>query len=224
MFQKIKQFARGLIDAIFPRHCLSCEKDLSFEASAKKDGVVLCPACRSTWSPPCPAVEPGRIASFFYADPIVRRLICDWKYSFDDACREELLRHLKTRLGSVKQLVRNERIEAVCYVPLHAVKKRVRGFDQAEIIGRFVARKTQRTFLPLLIRTKTTTSQADKKEAERRLIVANNPFVINPAFLVPKRVLLVDDVWTTGSTVAAATEVLMRAGVEKVIVYTVAQG
>ena len=215
MFSKIKKIGRHLIDAVFPRHCISCQK---------VEGVVLCSGCRSTWSPTSPELATDRLASFFYADPIVRSLICDWKFSFDRSSREELFRQLKTRLGPVKQMIRNERIDAVCCVPLHSIKKRVRGFDQAEELGRMVARKTQRTFLPLLLRLKPTTSQADKKKGERGQIVVNNPFVINPAFKIPKRVLMVDDVWTSGSTVKAASEVLLRAGVEKIVVYTVAQG
>lgn len=215
MFSKLKKFYHYLVDAIFPRHCVLCEK---------VEGVVLCQACRSTWSPTVPELAQSRFASFFYADPIVRSLICDWKFSFDKSSRDELFRQLKTRLGPIKQMVRNERVDVVCCIPLHAIKRRVRGFDQAEEISRFVAKRTQRSFLPLLLRIRPTTSQADKKKTERDQIVINNPFAINPAFNVPRRVLLVDDVWTSGSTIKAASEVLMRAGVEKIIVYTVAQG
>lgn len=214
MIELIKKIGRWIIDAVFPRRCVSCEVE----------GEVLCANCRASWAPPLPAATAERVASFYYADPIVRNLICDWKFSYDRACRDQLFRVLKNRLGSVKQLVRSQKIEAVCCVPLHPVKKRLRGFDQAEEIALLVARKTQRVYLPLLLRHKTTTAQAGKSEVERRLIVEANPFIINPALVVPKRLLLVDDVWTTGSTVAAAAAVLKEAGVEQVLVYTVAQG
>lgn len=214
MIKQIKKIGRWIIDAVFPRRCVLCGAE----------GEVLCTNCRASWSPSMPSVCQARVASFFYADPIVRGLICDWKFSYDRACRDQLFRVLKNRLGPVKQLVRGQKIDAVCCVPLHPVKKRLRGFDQAEEIALLVARKTQRVYLPLLMRVKTTTAQAGKSEADRRLIVDNNPFVINPALIVPKRVLLVDDVWTTGSTVAAATAALHAGGVEQVLVYTVAQG
>jgi ComF family protein len=166
----------------------------------------------------------SQLSTFYYADKIARRLICDWKFSFDTECRDELFRQLKTRLGPVKKIVKSQNIETICCVPLHAIKKRMRGFDQAEQLAQLIAQKTHSMYIPLLIRAKTTTSQADKKTADRRQIIDQNPFVINPAFNVPKRVLLVDDVWTTGSTATAAINVLKSAGVEQVIVYTAARG
>jgi competence protein ComFC len=87
-------------------------------------------------------------------------------------------------------------------IPLHPKKQHERGFNQSEIIAAEISRKLS---IPMttstLSRTKYTTQQARLIHAERALNIHGAFAVKRPALLHGKRVILVDDVWTTGSTI-----------------------
>ena len=115
--------------------------------------------------------------------------------------------------------------EAVCHVPVHAQRARQRGYDQAELIARRAAADLGLPFWPLLTRVRATTAQFDLDRRDR----ARN---VRDAFaVVPQRgqdprgrwVLLVDDVVTTGATLAACAAVLDEACALGVSAITVAR-
>jgi ComF family protein len=106
-------------------------------------------------------------------------------------------------------------------VPLHPARLADRGFNQAVLLARVVARHTGWPLLPrALARTRSTSAQARLGAADRKTNVAD-------AFRVRSRVegldvLLVDDVTTTGATLAACASALRRAGARSVTPITVA--
>jgi competence protein ComFC len=109
-------------------------------------------------------------------------------------------------------------------VPLHRTRERERGFNQAELIAREVAKQLR---LPLkailLMRTK---ARPDKHilSNEERWRIVRGAFATRPGSQVDnKRVLLVDDVMTTGATLDACAEALLEAGAKSVIGLTVAR-
>ncbi len=110
-------------------------------------------------------------------------------------------------------------------VPLHAEREKARGFNQATIISRELSRALS---LPLsdanLVRTKHVRVQRAGMDAKgRRDTVADAFQVVCPALIEGERVLLVDDVFTTGATVSACAEVLKGAGAADVFVFTIAR-
>ena len=131
--------------------------------------------------------------------------------------REELLKtQQRSPLNSATQIIP---------VPLHAEREQERGFNQAMLIGRELSRATS---LPLnaasLIRNKHTDRHRAGMDARgRRDTVADAFRVTNPALVAGERVLLVDDVFTTGSTVSSCAEVLLEAGAADVFVLTIAR-
>ena len=116
--------------------------------------------------------------------------------------------------------------DLVTPVPLHWRRLFARRYNQSAILARRIAARAEAVFVPdLLIRTKPTSSQGGKSRAGRFRNVQG-------AFRVPdghrrrlrdKRVLLVDDVYTTGATVSAATRALLRGGAAAVDVVTLAR-
>jgi ComF family protein len=115
--------------------------------------------------------------------------------------------------------------DVVVPVPLHRQRERERGFNQAGLIARVIAREGR---LPvdthLLIRSKPTERHRagfDRKDRERS--VAGAFRVIRPHLLSGRSILLVDDVFTTGSTLSAAAQVLFAAGANRVSVLTIAR-
>ena len=115
-------------------------------------------------------------------------------------------------------------VEAVVPVPMYARKKRRRGYNQAEVFGRELARFLGIAFEPKGVRRVTNTrpqkllsAQERKKNLEKAFQAAE--FIVNY-----KCVLVVDDIYTTGSTVETVAEVMRRSGVENVYFLTLCTG
>jgi ComF family protein len=106
-------------------------------------------------------------------------------------------------------------------VPLHPKRLRWRGFNQAVILAREVGRLWEIPVDPfLLLRSRETPPQTELREDERRKNV-RGAFTVNPRKSVQgKKLLLVDDVYTSGATVNECSRTLLRAGAKQVQVLT----
>ena len=116
-------------------------------------------------------------------------------------------------------------VDLILPVPLHKEKMVQRGFNQSEEIARFVAKELGvRLNTSSLLRVKNTKSQSTLLRQER----LNNTKTAFESFcssqIEGKTLLLVDDIYTTGSTVSECARVLKKAGAEKVYVLTIASG
>lgn len=111
--------------------------------------------------------------------------------------------------------------DALVALPLAQSRQRERGFDQAAEIARRVARLTGLPMLSGLRRTRDTPAQAALPWKERARNV-RNAFAAGPAF-AGRRVAIVDDVMTTGATLASAANALLRAGASGVEAWAVAR-
>jgi ComF family protein len=110
-------------------------------------------------------------------------------------------------------------------VPLHKERQKTRGFNQASVIARALSRAA---LLPLdeisLVRTEHTTRHRAGMDARDRRESVEKAFAVSyPALIAGERVLLIDDVFTTGATVSACAKVLLEAGAVEVFVLTVAR-
>ena len=119
-------------------------------------------------------------------------------------------------------------IQCMIPVPVHKKRLRKRGYNQAEVLANELSKYLK---IPvntnLLIRCKNTLPQKELNDMERLKnltsafkIIKNNDIIIDNI----KRVLLVDDIYTTGSTIEACTRVLMQAGVEEVYYVSICIG
>jgi ComF family protein len=115
---------------------------------------------------------------------------------------------------------RHERFDAVTPVPLHWLRRWQRGFNQSELLARDIARRTGIPVVRPLRRLRSTSVQAGLSNTRRRQNVAG-AFGCRP--ILAKRILLVDDVLTTGATAAACALALKRAGAARVTLLTVAR-
>ncbi|MCP9494594.1 MAG: hypothetical protein MSG64_09075 [Pyrinomonadaceae bacterium MAG19_C2-C3] len=110
-------------------------------------------------------------------------------------------------------------------VPLHPTRKRERGFNQAAILA---ARLATSLALPFddasLVRTKYAQQQRAGMDAQARLETTAGAFTVSrPRLIKGERILLVDDVWTTGATAAACARALCEAEAADVFVLTIAR-
>jgi ComF family protein len=114
--------------------------------------------------------------------------------------------------------------DAVVPVPLHRLRRREREFNQAEILGRELARGEKFEFCDALARLRYTLTQThfDRRSRMQNL---RNAFELRKGTVVRgKSLLLVDDVLTTGSTLDECARVLLKAGARSVHALTVARG
>ncbi len=117
---------------------------------------------------------------------------------------------------------------AVVPVPLHARKRAQRGFNQAELIARAALKQLNRpkrfqVLTTALVRRRETESQIGLTRHQRRENLRGAFKVVAPALILKRNILLVDDVYTTGTTAAECATVLRRAGANRVYVATVAR-
>ena len=132
---------------------------------------------------------------------------------------------LKDKLVKIQQQYPLSSATRIVPVPLHPERERARGFNQAMLIGRELSLATS---VPLdevsLLRISYTNRHRAGMDAKgRRETVADAFRVTYPALIAGERVLLVDDVFTTGATVSACAQTLLDAGAAEVFVLTIAR-
>lgn len=116
--------------------------------------------------------------------------------------------------------------DALISVPMHLNRWRKRGYNPAEYIARYLAKQLNIPYYPQAVgRSRETLPQGRLPSREARLRNVSGAFVVNtPHLLSGKRVALIDDVYTTGATVAAVTVALQHAGASSVSVWAMASG
>jgi competence protein ComFC len=117
-----------------------------------------------------------------------------------------------------------EHIDIVVPVPLHRQRERERGYNQADLIARPLAKKLRLPYRPVLLVRKKPRPDKQILSLEERWSSVRGAFATRPGSQVDKlRVLLVDDVMTTGATLDACARALREAGAKSVIGLTVAR-
>lgn len=188
---------------IFSSHCAGCGRR----------GPVLCRTCRfSLIARPAPNAPAGIVVATAYTGR-VRDVLLGFKYQN----RRQLAGHvagiLAGRLGA-----RADEVDVVTWAPTSGRRRRERGFDQSELIARHVAAHLGLSCRRLLEREGTATPQTGRTRRDR---LAGPRFRVHPR-AAGRRVLVVDDVATTGATLDAAARSLRAAGAESVVLAAVA--
>ena len=118
-------------------------------------------------------------------------------------------------------IVNNLDFDIITFVPLHWTRYASRGFNQAQIIAQAVADVTGKPVIPLLSRSKRTQFQARLSLNQREQNV-HNAFTIDPKYarqIAGKKILIVDDLFTTGSTIKAVSDQLLQYQPAKIVVF-----
>ena len=201
--------------------CPECRKSLSF-FSAK----IRCSGCggeNDTFLPLCPQCldEPPRpwheAYSIFAYRGAGRSLIRQYKFRH---CSEIAL-----PLGILgAELLKNYEIDCdlIVPVPLNFLREMVRGYNQAELFARVISRKSGIPFANLLNSRFSFTNQRNRDRKERHKAIKKQ-FSLRHRVPSGSRILLVDDIFTTGATLHAAAELLLEAGAGSVTVLTAAR-
>lgn len=193
----------SILDVVFPRRCAGC---------ARAD-TWLCASCAMNVQQPLyQTLTNTPLHSLFtlgsYTTPAMRTTIRSMKFHRVT----DLARLFGTLLGNALRNTPTLREDAIVVaVPLHARRRRARGFDQAEMIAVAMAHVLDIPFIAnALIRKRATPPQA-RRHLQDRFAVPRFDFCQTEILLPPaKHILLVDDVVTTGATILAAANALQQ--------------
>ncbi len=190
----------------------------------------MCAACRAPFASPWPLDEHGLCGmcrrgahgfdaaySYGFYDGTLRELIHLLKYGKVHTLAAPLGRFLAAALP------RDQRFDAIVPVPMHWRRRWERGFNQSLLLAQVLAQRTGLPVCGALRRGRSTPPQAGLTGAQRRGNMARAFDVRKPEQVKGRRILLVDDVLTTGATAGACARALKRAGAERVAVLTVAR-
>lgn len=175
----------------------------------------LCQACRMR----SPQYLLARSAALYERDDPLREVVLLFKHGRKIALGAHLGRLMAER---AERLV-DRPVDAIVPVPLHPMRERERGFNQADVLACVLARRLRRPVLRnALLRARPTPPQAGKLRERARNV--RRAFVVRrPEEIAGRSLLVVDDVLTTGATVNECAKVLMKAGARAVLVYTLAR-
>ena len=235
------RITNGFFALIFPDECRICEQPLR-EISripvcraclAKPEPLAaeyFCVQCRAPFLNAFPLDAEGRCGlcrrgvqgfdaaySFGFYDGELRELIHLFKYGRIETLAKPLGRLLAMALP------REQAFDVIVPMPLHWRKRWSRGFNQSDLLARELGRRVNIPVKNALRRVKFTAAQAGLTNAKRRLNVSGAFKARRERSLDGKRVLLIDDVMTTGATAASCARALKITGAREVTLLTVAR-
>ncbi|MFH1610364.1 MAG: ComF family protein [Patescibacteria group bacterium] len=206
------------LDIIYPIKCLGC----------KKSNIWLCEDCFNKIKISEKRCESasflnGLIIATDYEDELVRKIISKFKYSFIQELKESLGKLL---IKKFKQLD-NLNFDYIIPIPLFKRRELWRGFNQAELLAQEVSKEFSIPVLNnLVVRNKHTSQQVGQKKQKREENL-KDAFKVNQEIrdmVRNKKILLVDDVFTTGITMEEVAKELKDVDIKEVWGLVVAKG
>ena len=207
-----------VLDLFYPTRCVLCRKALP------PGPPRICPQCQASM----PATENGGRRRGDYFSQCVSALY--YEGSVRDAIRRYKFDGVQAYAEAFGELVAScvyEHLEGeydiLSWVPLDPRRRRRRGYDQAELLARSAGRRLRREPVQVLRKRPGVKPQSRTGDpAKRRANIAGAYRAADPALIQDKRILLVDDIVTTGSTLSECAKTLLLAGAEEVRCATLA--
>ena len=214
---------------IYPAKCISCGTLINI-----KNKYVLCDKCEKAFTAVCEGFfkcdKCGRIIEhngkckmcnmydtgydsgycvLEYNDKVRRAII---KYKFKSAHR--FSKYFGERMSNYIKDIDIEDYDFITCVPLHKLKKRIRGYNQSELLAKIISKNIGIEYIDALYKAVNTKQQSTLSANEREKNI-KNAFRAN-LDINDKSILLVDDILTTGHTINECAKVLKRAGAKRV--------
>ncbi len=201
-----------ILDFFFPPKCAFCHELLP----GGMDGI--CDSCARELLRAEPIEKTGEffsgcVAAFAYKDR-VRESILRFKFSG----RQEYAAVYAPLLAACIQERLAGQFDVITWVPVSARRRRKRGYDQAQLLAEQTAKVLNVQAVPMLKKIRHTPAQSTLREASRRKANVLGAYqAIHAESLTDRRVLLIDDVATTGATLSECSRVLRTAGAKEVV-------
>lgn len=230
--------ADNFFDIIFPRECIGCKKENAVIcpeclARARAEVKFICLKCgkESFFGKTCDGCKDktaltGLLYAGYYGNPLIRDAIYAWKYSFvgemGDALGNIFLSYAE-KYRSVFESLGEPFVQAV---PLNYERFLWRGFNQADVLAEKFAKNFGYKKIEALVRLKKTIPQSEVGNGEREKNV-KGAFAVRGnegGSFVGGTVILIDDIFTSGSTMEECARVLKSAGAREVWGFVLAKG
>ena len=211
----LKKVIHMCLNFLLPQKCFGCGKE----------NETLCRECLAKIDMPSLPKEGDIFSAADYGDETAKKAIWMLKYRGAKNLAEPLAELLNTRCLT-KLEIKNISDWLVVPVPLSKERLRERGYNQAELIAKHLS-LLQRLNLcaDALVKIKDTPAQVSVKNKRERLKNLDGAFAVkNPEKILGKKIILIDDVSTTGATIREAKKTLRANGAKKVIAFVVARG
>ncbi|HEY7021923.1 MAG TPA: double zinc ribbon domain-containing protein [Ktedonobacterales bacterium] len=229
----VTSLTRSLLDLVFPPRCVNCQTlgALLCERCLASIAIPQAPLCTRCGRPlltprtdqQCELCASGRgpvhltsLRAATVYDGAIRAAILAYKFRGVHRLAEplsEMLAGAYHREGLTADLV--------THVPLHATRRRQRGYDQSQLLARETARRLSLPFLPDAVKRVRATEPQTSLQGDQRIVNVAQAFALANASVVERikdrRILLIDDVTATGSTLDATTAALAEAGAAAII-------
>lgn len=233
-----------ILDMLYPVRCPVCgdivipKNKRACTACEKKLQIITEPRCKKCSKPIdqdqreyCSDCERKEYHyeygySLWIYDSIMKKSISDFKYCYK---REYAVYYIQATIANYEDKIKRMAPDVIVPVPIHKSKYRDRGYNQAEILARGIGKRLNIPVLPhLLIRDKKTLPQKQLNDKER-LRNLQEAFGYNSQCAHDytgkmDSILLVDDIYTTGSTIEACTNVLLQNHIKHVYFFTLCIG
>ena len=226
MIKNIKwnQFPRAALDALYPRRCPVCGEIVT------PKGRLICPSCLLRLSPvKSPVCQ--KCGKEVWSEEIEYCPDCV-KHRRSFARGMALFNYTEEAARSMAAVkYKNKREEwqfdGLVPVPVHPARKRKRGFNQAEVLAKRMGERLEMPVCPEFLYRIRNTEPLKELNPDERLRNLQQAFQADAEAIRAsgvQNVLLVDDIYTTGSTAEACTRALLSAGIEKVCFFAVCIG
>lgn len=223
--QSLQQLSTALLDLFFPPHCVACHKPgapvcAACAQAVQPVGATICDGCgrpqpfavrqcTQCQQQETTPLQGVRIAAL-YTSPL-REMIHAFKYNQQPELAVPLARYLVALVQSYPWQGVFQSIDGVVPVPLYRARYQERGYNQAELLASAFCRSVQYPLCSAwLVRQRSTHSQVGLTAAERQHNVQDAFVAANT--VLGKRILLIDDVYTTGATLRACAQAALNAG------------
>ncbi len=231
------RFLKKCLNILYPRCCPVCHQIL------KNQEALICPECainlKPYAGPRCMKCGKSVAAEAEYCSEcsVRKRFFTEGRgiYFYDDRMKASLVRYKyygRREYGDFyaaaicrygKREIERWKPDLLIPVPLHPSKKRKRGFNQAQYLADRIGEFYGIPVSGCILRKKKKTKSQKKLDARQRYRNLQNAFEVTER-LEGLRILVIDDVYTTGSTMDAAAACLLKAGAQRVYFLTVCMG
>ena len=211
------QFWDKIAKYLFPPKCVFCRRVM------EKDGV--CDKCKENlpYRFPCEIKDPPMFTdggySYFHYEGDIRNAIIRYKFGGLSKYSVDFSEYLEK---CIKENIDGQ-YDIISWVPLSKRRLKSRGYDQARLLAEETCKRLGVEPQQTLIKSIDAAPQSRQTDISRRMANILGAYDVSSCNLLGKRIILIDDVYTTGSTLSECARVLKTAGASKVYVLTLAK-